>query len=611
MIAFLQPLALLGLAVAALPTVLHLLTRRVPPTVTFPAVRYLAETERQHSRRLKLRHLLLLLLRTALLACVVLAAARPVVRIGLGGAHAPTALALVLDNSMSSGAVVEGRRVVDLLAARARALIRRVDQGDRLWLMQADGLLRAVTPAEALALLDGLEPSPRRLDLGQAVRAAAAVVASQTLPGREVVVLSDLQRSAFSSGDPVTTRVLAWTPGAAPENRSVDSARAEPAVWSPGGQVIAAVGGERRAPVALRVTLRGRDAARAVAYPGDRVALPMRAATPGWLAMRVALDPDELRADDDWFLAARVAEPAPVTVEAGAGRYLADAVAVLQEGGRVGRGRTVVLADRLAGTRSIVVPPADPAAIGALNRALAARGVRWHFGDPLQGEWILRGEVGGADGTDVRRRYRLVPGPQSTIRQVESPVEVAARADDDPWMVRDGDVVLLGSRLEEGWTDLPVSAQFVPFLDQLISRVAAGQARSMNAHPGDVVVLPAGVEALLTATGAEPLTGDRRITAPREPGVYFLRGSGGDTVGTVEVNHDPRESRLAPADGRVLRAAVGPSAELLSDRGLDRELFGGARRADLSGGLLLTALLVAGLEFLVASVGARADRGGM
>ncbi|MBI2537496.1 MAG: BatA domain-containing protein [Gemmatimonadetes bacterium] len=50
MIAFLQPLALLALAVAALPTVLHLLTRRVPPTVTFPAVRY-PDTSRRPSAR--------------------------------------------------------------------------------------------------------------------------------------------------------------------------------------------------------------------------------------------------------------------------------------------------------------------------------------------------------------------------------------------------------------------------------------------------------------------------------------------------------------------------------------------------------------------------------
>lgn len=607
MIAFLQPLALLGLAVAALPAVLHLLTRRVPPTVTFPAVRYLAETERQQSRRLKLRHLLLLLLRTVLLASVVLAAARPVARVGLGGAHAPTALVLVLDNSLSSGAVVEGRRVMDLLVSRARAILERVDQGDRLWLIEASGLPRAMTPAEALALLDGLEPSPRRLDLGTAVRAAAGVVASQPLPGREVVVLSDLQRSAFSSGDPVTVRVLAWTPGVAPENRSLDSGTAEPPVWSPSGQVVAAVGGDRRSPVALRVSLHGRDLARAVAYPGDRVAVPARSPRPGWFPVRVSLDPDELRADDEWFLVARVAEPAPAAVDAGAGRYVADAVAVLQEGGRVGRGRTVVLADRLAGGRSIIVPPADQAAIGALNRSLAARGVAWRFGDPVAGEWKLRGDVGPAEGSTVKRRYRLL---QAAILNSQSAIgTVTARADDDPWLVRDRDVVLVGSRLEEGWTDLPVSAGFVPFLDLVINRIAAGETRGIAVHPGDVVELPPNVESVLTAASPQPVAGDRRITAPREPGVYFLRGPGGDTVGALEVNHDPRESRLAPANPRVLRAAVGPGAALLNDRALDRELFGGARRADLSGALLLLGVLAAALEFVVSSVGAKTGQG--
>jgi len=597
-IAFLQPLALLGLAVAALPTVLHLFTRRVPPTVTFPAVRYLAETERQQSRRLKLRHLLLLLLRTALLTSVVLAAARPVVRAGLGGAHAPTALVLVVDNSLSSGAVVEGRRVVDLLAARARTILRRVNESDRLWLMQVDGLPRAATPAEALALLGGLEPSPRRLDLGQAVRAAAGVVESEALPSREVVVLSDLQRSAFSGGEPIATRVLAWAPGVMPEDRSLDSAAVEPPVWSPSGHVVAAVGGMRRAPVALRLSMGGREVARAVAYPGDRPSLPARGGRPGWLAARVALDPDELRGDDEWFLAVRVAEPAPAAAEAGAGRYVAEALAVLQEGGRAGRGRTVVLADRLAGVRSIILPPADPAAVGALNRSLAARGVPWRLGDRLDGEWQLRADGLGADGAAVRRRYRLVGSGV-----------VLARADDEPWLVRDRDVVLLGSRLEDPWTDLPFTAGFVPFLDLLINRIAAGETRSLRAHPGDVVVLPADLEAVLTASGPLSLAGDRRITAPREPGVYFLRGVGGDTVGALEVNHDPRESRLAPVDRRLLRAAVGPGAELLSDGALDRELFGGARRADLSGALWLVALLAAALEFAVASIGAGTGRG--
>ena len=68
---FLHPVVLVGLVAAAIPALLHLLERRVPPEAEFPPLRYLTEAERQSARRLKLRHLLLLLLRTALIAFVV------------------------------------------------------------------------------------------------------------------------------------------------------------------------------------------------------------------------------------------------------------------------------------------------------------------------------------------------------------------------------------------------------------------------------------------------------------------------------------------------------------------------------------------------------------
>src|SRR5207249_1570973 len=110
-VTFLHPLALVGLVAAAIPALLHLLERRVPPEAEFPPLRYLSEAERQSARRLKLRHLLLLILRTLLIVLIVLAAARPLVPARTGGAtvHAPTALALILDNSASSGVVVDGR----------------------------------------------------------------------------------------------------------------------------------------------------------------------------------------------------------------------------------------------------------------------------------------------------------------------------------------------------------------------------------------------------------------------------------------------------------------------------------------------------------------------
>ena len=77
MIAFLSPLYLLAAAAAAVPLLIHLMRRRIGTKVDFPAVRYLARAEREHSRKLRLRNLLLMLLRVAAVLAVVLAAGRP------------------------------------------------------------------------------------------------------------------------------------------------------------------------------------------------------------------------------------------------------------------------------------------------------------------------------------------------------------------------------------------------------------------------------------------------------------------------------------------------------------------------------------------------------
>src|SRR5256885_7485494 len=106
MIGFLHPWALAGLAAAAIPLLLHLLAGREPPTVVFPAVRYLVTTTREHQRRLKLQNWLLLLVRTLLIATIVMAAAGPTVPLSGVPGHAPSALVLIVDNSPSSGAVV-------------------------------------------------------------------------------------------------------------------------------------------------------------------------------------------------------------------------------------------------------------------------------------------------------------------------------------------------------------------------------------------------------------------------------------------------------------------------------------------------------------------------
>jgi len=72
-----NPAIIYGLGLAAVPVLLHMLLRARPKPHLFPALRLLEERRRHNRRRLRLRHIWLLLLRMALIALVVVAVARP------------------------------------------------------------------------------------------------------------------------------------------------------------------------------------------------------------------------------------------------------------------------------------------------------------------------------------------------------------------------------------------------------------------------------------------------------------------------------------------------------------------------------------------------------
>ena len=119
---FLAPLWLaLGLA-AAVPVLLHLLRRRSGTRIEFPAVRFLLRAEKEHRRQMRMRNLLVMLLRVAVVLALALAAAKPLGRAGASG-HAPTAVAIVLDNSLSTGAVRGGRMAIDALPGMPNATV--------------------------------------------------------------------------------------------------------------------------------------------------------------------------------------------------------------------------------------------------------------------------------------------------------------------------------------------------------------------------------------------------------------------------------------------------------------------------------------------------------
>ncbi len=74
---FLHPALIAGLALAALPVILHFLMKQKPKRFLFPALKLIKKQQRQNTRRFRLRHFWLLFLRVAALALIVLCLARP------------------------------------------------------------------------------------------------------------------------------------------------------------------------------------------------------------------------------------------------------------------------------------------------------------------------------------------------------------------------------------------------------------------------------------------------------------------------------------------------------------------------------------------------------
>jgi hypothetical protein len=587
MIGFLHPWLLAGLAAAGIPVVLHLLERQQPPTIIFPAVRYLIAATEAHQRRLKLQNWLLLLLRTLLIVLLVLAAAGPTARGGGVAGHAPSALVLIVDNSASSGAVVNGTPRLASLQAAARRVLARATPDDALWLITADGVPRRGDPLSLGAIVDRLTPSPRRLDLGQALGTAGEVLAPESRPG-EIVLASDLQATAVSPADPGAPVLVVRPSEPPPRNAGIASLALGTQPWSfDGGRVVVTLAGDSGPPVPVTVRLGDRPARQALGTAGGAATVALSGAPGGWWLVTAELDADELRADDRRVGAVRIAPVARVRWDL-AERYVAAAAEVLEANRRLARGDEVTVG-RLGPGISIVEPPADPAELGALNRALDRRGVGWTYGS------LITGSETTDSGPGLRRqrvvkRYALEPGPSGRTG-------VIARVNRSPWIVRGAGVVLLGSRLDPAWTDLPVSAGFMPFMDFLLNRVARGEVALLDAAPGDATPLPDRVTEVRRNGERWAVEGGAGFRAA-EPGLYFLVADG-DTVGALAVNVDSRESKLAPAPDEQVRKlwrarVVGPDA-------VGDAVFAAAARGDLRGPILWAGLLIGLAEMGLAS----------
>ena len=204
---FLAPAFLAGLALLAVPVLVHLTHRPRSATVAFPSLMFLQRIPYKSSRSRTLRNWLLFALRCAAVALLAAAFARPFL-----GSRAPAAAAdgqgktrvILLDRS---GSMAYGERWPKGVAAARRA-IAELRPGDRASLV----LFGAATETTGepslergplLAALDGARVGYGATRYAPALQAAAEMLEATPLPGREVVLVTDFQKTGWDGGDGV------------------------------------------------------------------------------------------------------------------------------------------------------------------------------------------------------------------------------------------------------------------------------------------------------------------------------------------------------------------------------------------------------------------------
>src|SRR5215471_1937045 len=198
---FVAPLVFVALGALAIPFVVHLIQRERKRVVEFPSLMFLRRIPYQSVRRRRLRDVLLMLIRMAALALIVLAFARPFFRrdtLAAATQNGAREAVILVDSSYSMG---YGDRWQKAQAA-ARDVIARLNPGDKASLVffasGADVVVRSAGDKGRLssAVAAG-KVGPGATRYAPALKLAGSLLSESALPRREIVLISDFQRRGW------------------------------------------------------------------------------------------------------------------------------------------------------------------------------------------------------------------------------------------------------------------------------------------------------------------------------------------------------------------------------------------------------------------------------
>jgi hypothetical protein len=298
-------IALLGLAAAAVPIIIHLLFKTRYRVIPWGAMQFLRKSLEQTTRRIKFRELILLLLRIALLVLLAFALMRPSSRRATGQGGAPVDAVFILDVSGSMAVVDAGRTRLEAARSAALRMLDALPPQSTVRILRVAAHTVDLGPAsptnrdQARFVLQQLEQTHEATHWLPALQRASEVLTRGSLANKEVYLFSDMHRLGWETDGPAVQSALgelqqlgevilvhAGT-GQLPSNATLQNLRPQVALPAPGERVPFIVEVRNTGPAELHgmtVALRGADAERDIdaqpvppLKPGETAALTLTA----------------------------------------------------------------------------------------------------------------------------------------------------------------------------------------------------------------------------------------------------------------------------------------------------------------------------------------------
>jgi len=611
-VGFLAPWFLAGVAVVGLPFWIHLLRQYRSTPHPFSSLMFFERRTQSSIKHRRLRHLVLLSLRVALLILMALAFANPFVTRTAASGGGRKMLVIAVDNSFS----MRYGNHLDRAKQEALGAVSKLNAGERGQVLAVGShvhfLTQPVEDPDALkSAIQSIQPSDEQSSYGELARALRTIEQSSRIP-LEVHFASDMQRSslppAFAdlrlAGD--TNLIFHSVAESKEPNWMVESVTAPGKIYDPKKVRVQAVIAGINTDAAKRTVSLVLDGkvleSKSVDIPASgraSVEFLSLESPHGFHKAEIRIEPhDSLKEDDRFSFAVERADPHPVLFlhqagQTGAVLYYRAALESVPEAGYVLEPLAVDQAANQAFSKYAFVVLSDVNALpsglenslrayvtggGSLLVALGpASAAMQHV--PVSGEAIQGSSYAARDGDRFQsvatadaehpslRRTNKLDGVQffQVIKVDPGQSRVVARlGNQNPILLEkqigEGRVMVFASTFDNISNDLPLHVSFVPFVEETARYLGGQQDRSTNVAVDSYIELRSAKEQgasvdVVEPDGKHPLSLKEASTAQtyrvENEGFYEIRRANGRQE-MVAVHADRRESDLTTVPQETL-----------------------------------------------------------